>query len=134
VRWNNPLPGSEAFTRYAQRDPRVDTAALERTCGPLPTDPRKQNELWYRLYKSVESAPAVMQAHRASLFARDYTCLSLMMAIVLGTAGFIQIPSTGTAIGYLLILVLQFALVGQAARTHGKRFVSTVLALKSAGR
>ncbi len=134
LRWNNPLPGSEAFTRYAYCDPRVDIASVERAHGPFPTDPRKQNELWYRLYKSVESEPAVMQVHRAFLFARDYACLTLMMAIVLGIAGFLQIPSTGTALSYLVVLVLQFALASQAARNHGRRFVTTVLALKGAGR
>lgn len=133
MRWHNALPGSEAFTRHAKDDSRVNISSLERAHGPLPTDPRQQNELWYRLYKSVASDPAVTQVHRAFLFARDYTGLSLMMAIVLGVAGFLQIPSTRTAVIYLVILGLQFVLAGQAARNHGKRFVTTVLALKGTG-
>ena len=34
-RWSNPLPGSEAFSRHASRDPRIDIAALEEKNGGL---------------------------------------------------------------------------------------------------
>jgi len=132
-RWQNPLPGSCAFTRYAAADPRIDCGALEEAHGPLPTDPGEQNVLWYKLYKSVEEHPSVTQVHREFLFARDYTCLALMMAILLGAAGLVQIPSWGTALSYLGVLVVQLLLAGRAARNHGRRFVTTVLALKGAG-
>jgi hypothetical protein len=71
--------------------------------------------------------------HRAFLFTRDYACLGLFMCAVLGVAGFVQIPSTRTALGYFALLVAQFLLARRAARNHGVRFVTTVLALKSAG-
>jgi len=133
LRWRDPLPGAEAFTKHAQDDPRVDLAALEGACGPLPVAPREQNALWYRLYKSVGADPSVIQVHRAFLFTRDYACLGLFMCAVLGVAGFVQIPSTRTAVGYFALLVAQFLLARRAARNHGVRFVTTVLALKSAG-
>lgn len=133
-RWNNPLPGSEAFTRHAGRDPRVDLAAIAKAYGPLPVDRREQNALWYRLYKSVDNDASVQQVHREFLFTRDYACLALMMMAVLGTAGFIQFASMSTALGYLALLAVQFALAVRAARNHGRRFVTTVLALKGAGR
>lgn len=132
LRWNNPLPGCEAFTRYARSDARVDLNALEREHGPLPTDPHKQNALWYKMYKSVESEPAVIHAHRAFLFARDYTCIALMMFVVLGGVAVLQMSSIKGALLYIGGLALQFLLAGQAARNHGRRFVSTVLAIKSA--
>jgi hypothetical protein len=132
--WNNPLPGCKAFTRHAKSDPRVDITCLELTYGPLPTDPREQNALWYKLYKSIEQEPSVRQVHRAFLFTRDYTSLALMLMVVLGIAGFFQIPSTRTAIFYLTVLLFQFVLAGQAARNHGKRFVTTVLAIKGAAK
>ena len=130
--WSNPLPGCEAFTRHAKSDSRVDVSSLEHTYGPLPTDPREQNALWYKLYKSVEQEPSVRQVHRAFLFTRDYMCLALMLVVVLGITGFFQISSTRTALIYLGLLLLQFLLAGQAARNHGKRFVTTVLAIKGA--
>jgi hypothetical protein len=133
LRWRDPLPGSEAFTRHGLSDPRVDMAALQAAFRPLPTAPREQNALWYKMYQSVGSDPAVVQVHRAFLFTRDYACLSLFAFLVLGVAGFIQIPSRSTALAFAALLVVQFLLARRAARTHGVRFVTTVLALKSAG-
>ena len=132
LRWRDPLPGSEAFTKHAPADPRVDLAALTAAIGPLPVTPRDQNALWYKLYKSVASDPAVGQVHRAFLFTRDYACLALFAFVILGIAGFAQIPSARTAFGWLALLAVQFLLARRAARTHGVRFVTTVLALKSA--
>lgn len=132
MRWNNPLPASYAFTWHATSDSRVDVSSLEHKYGPLPNQPREQNKLWYKLYRSIEAEPAVRQAHRAYLFARDYSCLALMMAIVLGGAGLLQISPSRAALIYLGILIAQFILAGQAARNRGARFVTTVLAIKGA--
>lgn len=131
LRWRDPLPGCRAFTHLAVSDPRVDVHALERVVGPLPTEPREQDALWYRLYKTVEDEPAVVQVHRAYLFARDSTCLSLMILAVLGTAGAIQIGEFPEKAAYVVMLALQFGLSGQAARNNGHRFVTTVLAIKA---
>ncbi|EHP42302.1 hypothetical protein OR16_15274 [Cupriavidus basilensis OR16] len=38
-RIRNPLPGSQAFTKYAPADARTDMKALARNVGALPTDP-----------------------------------------------------------------------------------------------
>ena len=92
LRWNNPLPGSEAFSKHIKCDPRIDVKALEKSHEPFPSDPDEQNALWYKLYKSVESEPAVLQVHRAFLFARDYTSLSLIVGAVLGVVAFVQFP------------------------------------------
>jgi hypothetical protein len=132
LRWRDPLPGSEAFTRHAIADPRIDLTAIERSNGPLPTSRRRQNTLWYRLYRSVADDPAVLQVHREYLFTRDYACMSLLMLIGLGTAGLFHVPSKSTALGYVGLLVIQFLLVRRAARNHGVGLVTTVLALKGA--
>ena len=132
MRWHNPLPGSEAFTIHAKDDPRIDFSSLEQTYGPFPSEPHKQNALWYQLYRSVASDPAVMQVHRAFLFTRDYTFLSLMIGIILGVAGYFQIQSASTALAYFMILGVQFGLAQQAARNHGRRLVTTVLAVRGA--
>jgi hypothetical protein len=134
LRWRDPLPGSEAFTRHAITDPRIDLVTIERNNGPLPTDPRQQNSLWYRLYHSVADDLAVLQVHREYLFTRDYACMSLLMLIGLGAAGLFSFPSKSTAIGYIGVLIIQYLLVRRAARNHGIGLVTTVLALKGAGR
>ena len=56
--------------------------------------------------------------------------MALLMLVVLGIAGFVFAPSLTTALGYSALLMAQFGLAGQAARNHGNRFVTTVLALK----
>ena len=132
MRWRNPLPGCEAFSRHAKNDARIEMSTIRRVCGPLPTDPREQNALWYRIYKSVESEPAVAQVHRSFLFTRDYACIALMLAIVFGTLAFFQITVKSVAVLYVAALILQFLLASHAARNHGRRFVTTVLSIKAA--
>ncbi len=132
LRWHDPLPGSESFTKHGPADPRVDMVALAAAHGPLPQSPKDQNSLWYKLYKFVSSDPSVTQVHRSFLFSRDYACLSLMAGVVLGTAAFFSGASGATAGWYSAVLLLQFLFARRAARTHGVRFVTTVLALNGA--
>lgn len=134
LRWSNFLPGTEAFTRYGPADHRVDMKNLERDFGPLPTNPKLQNALWYQIYKSVEKNPSVINVQQEFLLARDYTSLALMVLVVFGIASFIQLPSLKTAAIYIIFLLVQLIVAGVAARNFGRRFVTTVLALKSSRR
>lgn len=134
LRWDNPYPGSEAFSKYMKSDPRIDVAALKTSHGPFPKDRKAQNAFWYKLYRSVESEPAVAQVHSAFLFARDCASLALLVGGALGLVAVFQFQSWQVTYGYLLFLVLHFVLARRAASNHGRRFVTTVLALKSAGR
>lgn len=134
TRWHNPMPAREAFSRLANEDDRIDFAALERAHGPFPNKPQEQNVRWYQLYKSVEDRSSVAQVHREFLFTRDYTCMALMMLIVLGGVGLYQMPSLDTVLVYIGLMATQVIVVGRAARNHAWRFVTTVLALKSAGK
>jgi hypothetical protein len=131
LRWHNPLPGSEAFSKYALSDPRVDVRALDATYGPLPVSPREQNALWYKMYKSVSTDPSVIQVHRSFLFTRDYACLSLFALLILGVASIVQIGLRTTTFTVTGVMALQFLLARRAARVHGLRFVTTVLAIKA---
>ena len=130
-RWADPLPGSFAFSRYAQHDPRIDMNSLRKAMGDWPSEPREQNALWYRLYKSVEREPAVIDAHGHFLLTRDYTAIAFLLLITAGPIGFWLISSVTTAGVYLGLLLLQYLLSRQAAHNYGVRFVTTVLALKA---
>ena len=131
-RWSNPLPGSFAFSRYAARDPRIDLEALRQAIKAWPSDPREQNALWYRLYKSVENEPAVIDAHRSFLLTRDYTAIAFIVLLVAGPLGLFFLSAKFAAI-YVAVLLLQCLLARQAASNYGNRFVTTVLALKASG-
>lgn len=133
-RWRHPLPGSEAFTKHLRADPRIRAERLEQLFGPLPSDPQDQNSLWYEFLKSVETEPAVWQAHREFLFARDYSFLSLLMLLTFGTGGFFLISTLQVSLIYAALLVLQSLLTIRAARSYGRRLVTSVLALKAAGK
>lgn len=129
LRWNDTLPGHRAFSVYAVRDPRIDISALEKLHGSkLPVDAVDQNRTWYRLYKSVEGDHAVRQVHRDFLLLRDYTGMSALFIAILGAAGLYAIPSMKTALIYVSVLVVQYAVVRQAAANYGIRMVTTVLA------
>jgi hypothetical protein len=133
LRWHHPLPGHRAFSRYALLDPRIDTSALEKLYGGLlPAGPVEQNRAWYRIYKTVENDPAVRQVHRDFLLLRDYTALSAVFTVFYGVAGLYAIPSTRTAIIYLLVLAAQSLIARQAASNYGVRMVTTVLARRAA--
>jgi hypothetical protein len=102
---------------------------LKKACGnKLPTDPDEQNQVWYRLYKSIEKHPSVEHVQRDFLLMRDYACLVALGLIVFGLAGFIILTSTKAALLYVGAMIVQFFLVRQAAANYACRFVTTVLA------
>jgi len=132
LRWHNALPGHRAFTKYGKSDPRVDLVDVEKLLGAaLPAEPRDQNKAWFRMYKAVENAPAVVQVHKDFLLLRDYTGLSLLFLLVYGGAGLYMISEKITAFMYVGILVAQFAVVRVAAANYGIRMVTTVLSESS---
>jgi hypothetical protein len=129
LRWRHALPGHRAFSKYAVRDPRIDLSALEKLHrSPLPVDPVEQNRAWYRIYKTVENDQAVRQVHRDFLLLRDYTGLCAVFIAFYGAAGLYAIPSIKISLIYLLVLLVQYAVVRQAASNYGIRLVTTVLA------
>jgi hypothetical protein len=133
LRWRNALPGHRAFSEYATSDPRVDPVALRKVVGgAFPVDPVDQNRVWYRLFKAVEKEPAVEQVHRDFLLLRDYTALSVLFFIFYGAVGLYAISSLEVFGLYIVLLIVQFIVVRQAASNYGARFVTTVLAQKAA--
>jgi len=133
LRWRYTLPGHRAFSKYAASDPRVDIAKLKKACGnKFPIDPVDQNKAWYRLYKTVENNPSVLQVQRDFLLMRDYAGLAALFIIVFGIAAFIEVPLSRMLLIYGLFLTGQFLVVRHAAFTYGVRFVTTVLAEKAA--
>ena len=132
LRWRHALPGHRAFSVYAGSDPRIDLRRLKQLLGgKVPTGPQDENRAWYKMFKEVESETPVLHVHREFLFTRDYTGLIFLFILILGPAGFVVAP-WHAAVVYLILLLLQFFLVRQAAANYGRRFVCTVLAHKAA--
>lgn len=128
LRWHNPLPGSFAFSKIMHTDPRIDISALQKLEGQLPEDPVDQNRRWYKLYQSVQNEPQIRQVQRSYLLYRDWcTIVALLFPAMTGLA-FWQVDLDGALI-CAAIVVVEYLLVGQAARVHGERFVASVLAV-----
>jgi hypothetical protein len=132
-RWSHPLPGSRAFTVHLKQDPRINVPALRAALGIFPKSESEQNGVWYKLYKSVDSEPAVTHANKEYLFTRDWTALAAMMVVILSPLAFWQATTLRQAAIYVGALVLQYIVVRFAAVNYGQRLVTTVLAIKSAG-
>lgn len=131
-RWNDPLPGSRAFTVEATRDPRIDLRRLQEKLGPFPDEGPKQNSLWYQLYKPLAKEPAVVDAHRGYLLGRDYTIFALLQLLILGPLALTQFGSLSWAMSFNAVLAVQCAVSWTAAARYGRRMVTTVLALRTA--
>ena len=130
-KWLHPLPGSRAFTEYASMDARIDSDALQNHQNPLPTEPEKQNALWFKWYREFQTEPGILQVHREYLFTRDYACIAFLILFGLGPLAFWQMESVMVAGAYSIALLAQYLLVRRAARNHGVRFVTSVLAYKA---
>ena len=128
VFWRRPRPGSQAFTTYGKLDDRVDMEVLKERYGPLPTTPKEENQLWYKISKVMKDLASVDEAHYAWLLARDLTNLSFALAIVSAGLGI----GLGVAPLWVLAVVAAQALLyialSRVATNKAVRFVTTVLA------
>ncbi len=127
-KWKHALPGHAAFSLLAPKDPRIDMALLGEKIGSVPTDPEMQNRLWYSLYKQEANKPAVAEAHRVFLLARDLSCVSLLFAVF----GPWSLAFFGHTFSWILVyfaaMVVHYIVLAVVAQNHGRRFVCNVLA------
>jgi hypothetical protein len=132
VHWRirDRLPGSRAFTYYAERDARIDPNELRRVLDPLPTAPRDQNAVWYRWLKQNEDSVEVADTHRRYLILRDAAATCLFLAIA--SVGLLVLP--GWQISQTLLLFAlctgAYLVLALAARSVSGRLVTTVIAVK----
>ncbi|MFJ2995485.1 hypothetical protein [Pandoraea sp. NPDC087047] len=127
----NPLPGSQAFTKYGPADARIDMKALAKNVGALPTDPGEQNARWYKLYRLVGDDPAVSHAHKLYLMYRDMAAMSfLLIPLVPAALWYTGVPPANRWIAGGLFAV-QYVVCAISARHSGTRFVCNVLAVHS---
>jgi len=105
--------------------------ALRAKHGPFPSNPKSQNVLWYKWYREVCKEPAVEQAHRQFLLARDFAFMSLVLLALLGAAAAVMMRPIAVAEIYILLLMVQWGIATRAANVGGYRFVTNVLAQKA---
>jgi len=128
-RFKNPLPGHRAFTVYAGKDPRVDLGRLAHLHGPLPRDPKKQNTLWYKIYRSHKDEITIYNSHKAFLLARDLSVLAFLFLLL--SIAMLFLSSISKPWLYSLTVFAEFLIMVRLAQNHGRQFVRNVLALES---
>jgi hypothetical protein len=125
----NYYPGCEAFSKHGRKDLRIDMGRLEELYT-LPSDPKGQNSLWFKIYRKYSSETSVLKSHKDFLLARDMAAISFLFIILLGIPSlFIGLPLLKWI--YMGILLVQYLTMVLLARHFGKRFVVNVLALES---
>lgn len=129
LRWSDPLPGGEAFSRWIDADSRIDKLEIRRKHAPFPEDRAAQNRLWYKLYKAVDKEGAVEDASKHYLLCRDATILSIFMGAITVAVLILYQDSASILIGYSLLTALISLSFWQAARMAGRRLVISVLIL-----
>lgn len=131
-RWRDALPAHRAFSVHAPGDPRIDLERLRAAVGELPVAPRDQNATWYRLFKRLEREPIVAEAHRHFLLFRDLAALSVLLAVIAPAALYILGAKVAAVVIAFGFLTSQYGATAIAARHHGVRLVTNVLALLGA--
>ena len=131
LNFQSPLPGCRAFSIYIFMDPRIDKDRLKEVFGPFPEDPDKQNALWFKWYSELQEQVGIKQAHREYLFTRDCACIALILTFILGLISIFQIEDGTIVVSYIVALICQYLLFRTAAKNHGIRFVTSVLAHKA---
>jgi hypothetical protein len=126
-RWKYPLPGSRVFTEADAQDQRIRTPELKVKLKELPTDPEKQNALWYKQYRKYADCASVQQTHQTYLLLTDFAVISLFFLI----AGTIVLIATKhysiNGLYYSLVMLVHFVMSALAARSYGFDFVHNVL-------
>jgi len=125
------LPGTRAFTKYGPTDPRINMIRLKENIGSLPSEPREQNSLWYKLYKQVSDDPSVMDSHRKFLMYRDMAVISLVLLIISLVA--FSIVQTKFPMPWFAVFLffIQYVATALSARWSGIRLICNVLAIHS---
>lgn len=130
-RIKNSLPGHRVFSELAPDDSRIDLVRLEARHGTLPTTPKDQNRLWYRIYKKHTDKPLILEVHKKYLMARDIAAISFFLVFVgVGLVAWFRIWNKAGA-WYLGFVACEYIILAVTAQNYGKRFVCNVLADES---
>jgi len=127
----NAKPASEAFTKWMFEDDRIGIKVLQKKYKNLPTSPKEQNSLWYRIYKKHQEKPSVVDAHRNFLLMRDLATISFIFMFLFGLYVLIRANYSFYSFIVFLIFLGEYVLFSISARNYGIRLVCNVLAEES---
>lgn len=126
-RFKNSLPGCRVFTELICKDHRIDIKDLENKYGKLPTEPREQNTLWYKIYKEKQDEKIILSSHGKWLLFRECAIIALIFVLLLSPMSFLISVDKSSTI-YLILLIAQYFILRQATVNAAERFTYNVLA------
>lgn len=126
-RLKDPLPGCRVFTELICKDHRIDIKELEHKYGKLPTEPREQNTLWYKIYKERQDEKVILSSHGKWLLFREITIIALILMLLLSPMSLLISFDKSSTI-YLALLIAQYFILRQATVNAAERFTCNVLA------
>lgn len=129
-RFKNPLPACRAFSYYADKDDRIDKNYLSTKFGQLPSLPKEQNSLWYKIYKKHQENPIVKKSHKDFLLGRDIASVAFLFLLT-GGVSILFLTSEPVKWLYIAYLLIQYLIFTLVAQNHGKRFVCNALAIET---
>jgi len=116
------------------KDKRIDVKVLQKRYKNLPTSPKEQNSLWYKIYKKHQEKPSVTDAHSNFLLMRDLATISFIFMFSFGLYFLYTLVKTNYSfVSFIVFLVFlsEYVLVSISARNYGIRLVYNVLAEES---
>ena len=131
-RFRHSLPGHRVFTKLASKDPRIDLDKHKKKLGNIPSDPQKQNTLWYSLSKKHSDKQSVRDSHKNFLLTRDMASFSFLILLVFILMQFLLETEIMLKIYLIVFLTFQYLITSHVARVYGNRFTCNVLAEEAA--
>lgn len=121
----NRLPGCEAFSKFIYEDDRINIKKIKDKYGKLPNNPKKQNSLWYKIFKSLNDK-SIHKTHKDFLLCRELSVITILL-FLLSIPIFIKYSIIG--LYFLIFLIFEYILVRYCAKNTAERLVVNTLAL-----
>jgi len=125
------LPSSQAFSKLASQDPRINLASLRSRLGAFPRDPTKQTAIWYGIYRKHHEEASVIDAHGAYLRYREMIALPPILFVFSLLIGIWRRGRISSLIVCISLLTAEYLVVMLAARNAATHLVTNVLAIES---
>ncbi|MFG1499557.1 hypothetical protein ABMA70_05050 [Halobacteriovorax sp. XZX-3] len=122
------LPGCRVFSKLLKSDNRIDYDELIDFYSPVPSEGRKQNSFWMKIYKKYKYDPMVFELHKKYLSLRD-SFAALLSITILGPIFLIifydfDIHRVLIFLGWNILALIALGLV---VKNRGERFVASVV-------
>lgn len=130
-RLNNRLPGFRAFSQVMKNDHRINSQRIAALGGGADLPEKKQNDLWYQWYRSLQDEPSVWYVGRLYLAFRDLAAVILLTSPIPLISWIISDREIVWAYILSAFVGISYFIAVAVARNKSKELVTNVIAMKS---